>query len=55
MSTTEGRAPTAPEIMRDVELVIDERLQEERRRRRAAERLGKIVSAWRLLRCSRRP
>jgi hypothetical protein len=42
MSTKEGRAPSAPEIMRDVELVIDERLTEERRRRRAAERLGRI-------------
>jgi hypothetical protein len=42
MSATEGRAPTAPEIMRDVELVIDERLREERRRRRSAERIGRI-------------
>lgn len=42
MTTTEGRAPTAPEIIRDFELVLDERLKEERKRRRAGERLGRI-------------
>lgn len=42
MSTMEGRAPTAPEIIRDFELVLDERLKQERRRRRAGERLGRL-------------
>ena len=42
MSATEGRTPTAPEIIRDFELVLDDRLREERRRRRSAERLGRL-------------
>ena len=42
MSTTEGRTPTAPEIIRDFELVLDERLKEERKRRRVGERMGRI-------------
>jgi len=42
MTTTEGRAPTAPEIIRDFELVLDERLKEERKRRRTADRMGRL-------------
>jgi len=42
MSTTEGRVPTAPEIIRDFELVLEDRLKEERRRRKKGERLGRL-------------
>ena len=42
MSTTEGRTPTAPEIIRDFELVLEDRLKEDRRRRKKGERLGKL-------------
>jgi hypothetical protein len=41
--TIEGRAPTAPELMRDFELVLGDRLAEERRRRRKADRLAGIA------------
>jgi hypothetical protein len=37
-----GRPPTAPEILRDFEVVLDERLADERQRRRKSERLVRI-------------
>ena len=42
-SDTEGRAPIAAELVRDFEVLLDERLTQERRRRRSSERLTRIA------------
>ena len=44
MSTgSEKATPTVPELLRDFEVLIDDRLSQERRRRRGAERMGRIA------------